>query len=66
MSDNKNKNPFELIYIKDYKKFLEENSDLKAKEGNIKVLEIQGENAKRMMIQDYLRGNPVGKFEVFE
>ena len=23
MSDNKNKNPFELIYIKDYKKFID-------------------------------------------
>ena len=39
---------------------------IKAKEGIIKVLEIQGENAKRMLIQDYLRGNPINEFEVFE
>ena len=39
---------------------------IKTKKGILKVIEIQGENAKRMMIQDYLRGNPVGKFEVFE
>ena len=39
---------------------------IKAKEGIIKVLEIQGENAKRMPIQDYLRGNPINEFEVFE
>ena len=39
---------------------------IKTKQGILKVIEIQGENAKRMMIQDYLRGNPVGKFEVFE
>lgn len=30
---------------------------LKAKEGIIQVLEIQGENAKRMPISDFLRGN---------
>ena len=29
---------------------------IKAKEGNIKVLEIQGENAKRMKAEDFLRG----------
>lgn len=39
---------------------------IKTKKGVLKVIEIQGENAKRMMIQDYLRGNPVGEFEVFE
>lgn len=39
---------------------------IKAKEGIIKVLEIQGENAKRMSIQDFLRGNKIevgAKFE---
>lgn len=39
---------------------------IKAKDGIIKVLEIQGENAKRMSIQDFLRGNNVevgAKFE---
>ena len=39
---------------------------IKTKKGVLKVIEIQGENAKRMVIQDYLRGNPVGEFEVFE
>jgi len=32
---------------------------IKAKEGIIKVLEIQGENAKRMSIQDFLRGTKI-------
>ncbi len=39
---------------------------IKCKDGILKVLEIQGENAKRMKIQDYLRGNPIEEFEVFE
>ena len=39
---------------------------IKAKDGIIKVLEIQGENAKRMNVQDFLRGNNIevgAKFE---
>jgi len=39
---------------------------IKTKEGILKVLEIQGENAKRMSIQDFLRGNKIEEFEVFE
>ena len=39
---------------------------IKAKDGIIKVLEIQGENAKRMPIGDFLRGNKISEFEVFE
>lgn len=39
---------------------------IKAKEGVIKVLEIQGENAKRMKIDDFLRGNRIEEFQVFE
>ncbi len=39
---------------------------IKCKDGILKVLEIQGENAKRMKIQDYLRGNPIEEFEIFE
>ena len=39
---------------------------IKAKDGVLKVLEIQGENAKRMPIQDYLRGNAIAKLEKFE
>ena len=39
---------------------------IKAKDGVIKVIEIQGENAKRMSVQDFLRGNNIeigAKFE---
>ena len=39
---------------------------IKTKEGIIKVLEIQGENAKRMPIQDFLRGNKIEEYSVFE
>ena len=39
---------------------------IKCKKGILKVLEIQGENAKKMAIQDYLRGNPIQEFDVFE
>lgn len=39
---------------------------IKAKDGIIKVLEIQGENAKRMNIKDYLRGNKIIEYSVFE
>ena len=39
---------------------------IKTKKGIIKVLEIQGENAKRMPIQDFLRGNNILELEVFE
>ena len=39
---------------------------IKAKEGILKVLEIQGENAKKMSIQDFLRGHKIQEFDVFE
>ena len=39
---------------------------IKCKEGILKVLQIQGENARRMTIQEYLRGNPIQEFKVFE
>ena len=39
---------------------------IKTKDGILKVLEIQGENARRMPIQDFLRGNNIQEFEVFE
>ena len=39
---------------------------IKTKNGIIKVLEIQGENAKRMPIGDFLRGNNISEFEIFE
>ena len=38
---------------------------IKAKEGILKVLEIQGENSKRMSIEDYLRGNQIEKGKIF-
>ena len=39
---------------------------IKAKDGVIKVIEIQGENAKRMSVQDFLRGNNIEIGERFE
>ena len=39
---------------------------IKAKDGVIKVLEIQGENAKRMNIKDFLRGNQIKVGSMFE
>ena len=39
---------------------------IKAKNGIISVIEIQGENAKRMQVQDYLRGNMIKELEIFE
>ena len=39
---------------------------IKTKDGILKVLEIQGENAKKMSIGDFLRGNSIEEFEVFE
>jgi len=39
---------------------------VKAKEGIIEVLEIQGENAKRMNIKDFLRGNELMAGSKFE
>lgn len=39
---------------------------IKTKEGILKILEIQGENARKMTIQEYLRGNSIEEFDVFE
>lgn len=39
---------------------------IKTIDGNIKVLEIQGENAKRMDVKDFLRGNQLYACSVFE
>lgn len=39
---------------------------IKAKEGNIKVIEIQGENAKRMKTEDFLRGTYLAAGLCFE
>ena len=50
------------VYITNYLEvlsFSREEIKLKHKDGIIKVLEIQGENAKRMSVQDFLRGNKI-------
>ena len=39
---------------------------IKAKEGIIQVIEIQGENAKKMPVTDFLRGNNIVAGEIFE
>ena len=39
---------------------------VKTKDAIISVLEIQGENAKRMSINEYLRGNEIREMEIFE
>lgn len=39
---------------------------IKANGGILQVLEIQGENSKRMAVGDFLRGNPVGVGNIFE
>ena len=39
---------------------------IKANDGIIKVLEIQGENAKKMNINDFLRGNKIDIGSILE
>ena len=39
---------------------------IKTKKGILRVLEIQGENAKKMPIQDFLRGNRIEEYQIFE
>lgn len=39
---------------------------IKAKEGIIKVIEIQGENSKKMNVEDYLRGNKIEVGKIFK
>ncbi len=39
---------------------------IKTKEGILKVLEIQGENAKKMPIGDFLRGNKIEEYSIFK
>ena len=51
-----------IVIVSDSKKGL----FVKAKDGIIQVLEIQGENAKRMPVADFLRGNKICVGEVFE
>lgn len=49
------------VVISDSKKGL----IIKAKDGYVQVLEIQGENAKKMMIGDFLRGNNIQSGSMF-
>ena len=62
----------ELSYNEEYKNGTVLLSDakkglfIKTKNGILKVLEIQGENAKKMSIEDFLRGNKIEKLEIFE
>ena len=39
---------------------------IKTKKGILRVLEIQGENSKKMPVQDFLRGNKIEEYDVFE
>ena len=39
---------------------------IKTKSGILKVLEIQAENSRKMTIQEFLRGNRIEQFDVFE
>ena len=50
------------IIIADSKKGLY----IKTKKGVVKVLEIQGENSRRMAIEDYLRGNKIEVGKIFK
>lgn len=59
--ENKEFIPGEVVYS-DTKKGLFINT----KDGIIEVLEIQGENAKKMQINDYLRGNSIEIGEIFK
>ena len=56
-----NKKLGEVIFSNDKKGLF-----IKAKDGIISVLEIQGENAKRMNIGDFLRGNKIEVGTIFE
>ncbi len=53
--------PGAIVYI-DYKDAIY----IKTKEGILKVTEIQGENARRMPVADFLRGNKIEVAETFE
>ena len=59
--DIQNKKLGEVIFSNDKKGLF-----IKAKDGIISVLEIQGENAKRMNIGDFLRGNKIEVGMIFE
>ena len=39
---------------------------VKANEGIVEIIEIQGENARKMPVGDFLRGNEITAGEMFE
>lgn len=53
--------PGTVLYVDEKRGFF-----IKAKEGILSVVEIQGENAKRMPIADFLRGNRIEVAEIFQ
>ena len=57
----KGDNPLEFVLADDKKGLY-----IKCLDGIIKVIEIQGENSKRMNISDFLRGNKLEVGKVFE
>ncbi|MBR2289988.1 MAG: methionyl-tRNA formyltransferase [Clostridia bacterium] len=54
--------PFGTVLVANEKQGLQ----IKTKKGILSILEIQGENAKRMPISDFLRGNKIDVGEKFE
>ncbi len=57
----KNIEPGTILYVNDKAGFY-----VKAKEGILSLQEVQGENAKRMPIGDFLRGNHINVADMFE
>ncbi|MBR6033864.1 MAG: methionyl-tRNA formyltransferase [Clostridia bacterium] len=57
----KNIAPGTILYVNDKAGFY-----VKAKEGILSLLEVQGENAKRMPFGDFLRGNHINAADMFE
>ncbi len=60
-ADDKNNKPGEIIEADDKLGLI-----IKTINGAIKVIEIQGENAKKMPVADFLRGNKIEKGQFFE
>ena len=61
-NNNKNKERAGKVILADAKKGLQ----IQANDGIINVLEIQGENSRKMSIQEFLRGNTINLLDVFK
>lgn len=61
-NNHKNKERAGKVILADAKKGLQ----IQANDGIINVLEIQGENSRKMSIQEFLRGNTINLLDVFE